>query len=153
MGRCDTVAAAHLRAQQVIVLVEGGRRAFIWSQQTKFDGVPLLSTQLRNGNWIAASAQTGSTAWAMAREPIACRAALLVAESFHRAYPCTTQQAFLEAYELALARFAGVFHTLCYNNLTSGVCRCLRGADGSAARISPSNGITDPVADVRAACK
>jgi transposase len=29
--------------------------------------------------------------------------------SFHRAYPRATQQAFLEAHELAFARFGGVF--------------------------------------------
>jgi transposase len=47
--------------------------------------------------------------------------------SFHRAYPRATQQAFLEAHELAFARFGGVFHTLRYDNLTSAVRRILRG--------------------------
>jgi transposase len=47
--------------------------------------------------------------------------------SFHRAYPRATQQAFLEAYELAFARFGRVFHTLSYDNLTSAVRRILRG--------------------------
>jgi hypothetical protein len=47
--------------------------------------------------------------------------------SFHRAYPRATQQAFLEAHELAFVRFGGVFHTLRYDNLTSAVRRILRG--------------------------
>ena len=47
--------------------------------------------------------------------------------SFHRANPRATQQAFLEAHELAFARFGGVFHTLRYDNLTSAVRRILRG--------------------------
>ena len=41
--------------------------------------------------------------------------------SFHRAYPRATQQAFLEAHELAFVRFGGVFHTLRYDNLSSAV--------------------------------
>jgi hypothetical protein len=32
--------------------------------------------------------------------------------AFHRAYPCATQQAFLEAHELAFAYFEGVFRRL-----------------------------------------
>ena len=47
--------------------------------------------------------------------------------AFHRAYPCATQQAFLEAHELAFAYFEGVFHVLRYDNLTSAVKKILRG--------------------------
>ncbi len=39
--------------------------------------------------------------------------------AFHRAYRRATQQAFLEAHELALAYFGGVFRTLRYDNLSS----------------------------------
>jgi transposase len=39
--------------------------------------------------------------------------------AFHRAYPCATQQAFLEAHELAFAYFEGVFRVLRYDNLSS----------------------------------
>jgi len=47
--------------------------------------------------------------------------------SFHRAYPRATQQAFLEAHELAFERFGGVFKRLRYDNLRSAVKRILRG--------------------------
>ncbi len=47
--------------------------------------------------------------------------------AFHRAYPCATQQAFLEAHELAFAYFEGVFRLLRYDNLTSAVKKILRG--------------------------
>jgi transposase len=48
--------------------------------------------------------------------------------AFHRAYLHATQQAFLEAHELAFAYFGGVFRKLRYDNLTSAVKRILRGA-------------------------
>ena len=41
--------------------------------------------------------------------------------AFHRAYPCATQQAFLEAHELAFANFEGVLRVLRYDNLSSAV--------------------------------
>jgi transposase len=47
--------------------------------------------------------------------------------SFHRAYPRATQQAFLEAHELAFARFGGVFKRLRFDNLKSAVKSILRG--------------------------
>lgn len=47
--------------------------------------------------------------------------------AFHRAYPRATQQAFLEAHELAFRYFGGVFHHLRYDNLSSAVKRILRG--------------------------
>ena len=47
--------------------------------------------------------------------------------AFHRAYPCATQQAFLEAHELAFAYFDGVFRVLRYDNLSSAVKKILRG--------------------------
>ena len=47
--------------------------------------------------------------------------------AFHRAYPSATQQAFLEAHELAFAYFGGVFETLRFDNLGSAVKRVLRG--------------------------
>jgi transposase len=47
--------------------------------------------------------------------------------AFHCAYLHSTQQAFLEAHELAFAYFCGVFHKLRYDNLTSAVKRILRG--------------------------
>src|ERR1700685_3665131 len=48
-------------------------------------------------------------------------------DAFHRAYTNATQQAFLEAHELAFAYFDGVFRTLRYDNLTIAVKKILRG--------------------------
>jgi hypothetical protein len=47
--------------------------------------------------------------------------------AFHRAYPRATQQAFLEAHELAFVYFGGVFRLCRYDNLTSAVKKILRG--------------------------
>jgi transposase len=47
--------------------------------------------------------------------------------AFHCAFLHATQQAFLEAHELAFAFFGGVFRKLRYDNLTSAVKRIVRG--------------------------
>jgi transposase len=47
--------------------------------------------------------------------------------AFQRAYVRATQQAFLEAHELAFAYFGGVFRTLRYDNLRAAVKKILRG--------------------------
>ena len=47
--------------------------------------------------------------------------------AYHRAYFRATQQAFLEAHELAFAYFGGVFQRLRYDNLTAAVKKILRG--------------------------
>jgi transposase len=47
--------------------------------------------------------------------------------AFHVAYYHATQQAFLEAHELAFAYFGGVFRRLRYDNLKSAVKKILRG--------------------------
>jgi hypothetical protein len=49
------------------------------------------------------------------------------ATAFHRAYPRATQQAFLEAHELAFRYFGGVFRLCRYDNLKSAVKAILRG--------------------------
>jgi len=48
-------------------------------------------------------------------------------DAFHWAYTRATQQALLEAHELAFAYFGGVFRTLRYDNLKSAVKKILRG--------------------------
>ena len=48
--------------------------------------------------------------------------------AFHCAYLRATQQAFLEAHQLAFAYFGGVFHRLRYDNLKSAVKKILRGS-------------------------
>jgi transposase len=47
--------------------------------------------------------------------------------AFHRGYLHATQQAFLEAHEVAFAYFGGVFRLLRYDNLASAVRKILRG--------------------------
>ena len=47
--------------------------------------------------------------------------------AYHRAYLRATQQAFLEAHELAFQYFGGVFRRLRYDNLSSAVKKILRG--------------------------
>jgi len=47
--------------------------------------------------------------------------------AFHRAYLRATQQAFLEAQEMAFGYFGGVFHRLRFDNLTAAVKKILRG--------------------------
>jgi hypothetical protein len=58
---------------------------------------------------------------------IFCMRSMASGAAFHRAYPHATQQAFLEAHELAFAWFGGVFRTLRFDNLTSAVKKILRG--------------------------
>jgi transposase len=47
--------------------------------------------------------------------------------AYHRAYPRATQQAFLEAHELAFRYVGGVFRRLRYDNLAAAVKKILRG--------------------------
>jgi transposase len=63
---------------------------------------------------------------------IFCLRSVASAGAFHRAYPHASQQAFLEAHELAFHYFVGVFHLLRYDNLTSAVQRILRGSQREA---------------------
>jgi len=58
---------------------------------------------------------------------IFCMRSMASGAAFHRAYPHATQQAFLEAHELAFRWFGGVFRTLRFDNLSSAVKKILRG--------------------------
>lgn len=58
---------------------------------------------------------------------IFCMRSMASGAAFHRAYTHATQQAFLEAHELAFAWFGGVFRTLRFDNLSSAVKKILRG--------------------------
>lgn len=61
------------------------------------------------------------------RSYLFCLRSMASGGAFHRAYPHATQQAFLEAHELAFAHFGGVFRVLRYDNLKSAVKKILRG--------------------------
>jgi transposase len=56
-----------------------------------------------------------------------CMRSMASGGSFHQAYPHATQQAFLEAHEMAFHYFGGVFEVLRYDNLSSAVKKILRG--------------------------
>ncbi len=56
-----------------------------------------------------------------------CMRSMASGGSFHRAYPHASQQAFLEAHELAFQHFGGVFKLLRFDNLKSAVQKILRG--------------------------
>ena len=56
-----------------------------------------------------------------------CMRSMASGGAFHHAFPHASQQAFLEAHELAFAYFGGVFTTLRYDNLKSAVKKILRG--------------------------
>lgn len=58
---------------------------------------------------------------------IFCLRSMASGGAFHRAYPRATQQAFLEAHELAFAYLGGEFKVLRYDNLKSAVKKILRG--------------------------
>lgn len=58
---------------------------------------------------------------------IFCMRSMASGGSFHRAYPHASQQAFLEAHELAFQHFGGVFRVLRFDNLKSAVKKILRG--------------------------
>jgi len=58
---------------------------------------------------------------------IFCMRSMASGAAFHRAYPHATQQAFLEAHEVAFRWFGGVFRTLRFDNLASAVKKILRG--------------------------
>jgi transposase len=57
-----------------------------------------------------------------------CMRSMASGAAFHCGYLHATQQAFLEAHELAFAWFGGVFRSLRYDNLSSAVKRILRGS-------------------------
>ena len=56
-----------------------------------------------------------------------CLRSMASGGAFHRAYPHASQQAFLEAHELAFGYFGGVFRVLRFDNLKSAVKQILRG--------------------------
>jgi transposase len=58
---------------------------------------------------------------------IFCMRSMASGGAFHCAYPHASQQAFLEAHELAFHYFGGVFATVRYDNLSSAVKKILRG--------------------------
>lgn len=75
-------------------------------------------------DWYEAQAVLGERELCL---QIFCMRAMASGGAFHRAYVSATQQAFLEAHELAFQYFGGVFRVLRYDNLSSAVRKVLRG--------------------------
>jgi transposase len=94
----------------------GGRVAFVpqsyeWGQEAQvdwFEAVAKLEGETRKLQFFAMRSMASG-------------------DAFHRAYAHATQQALLEAHELAFAYFGGVFRTLRYDNMGSLVKKILRG--------------------------
>ena len=59
---------------------------------------------------------------------IFCMRSMASGAAFHRAYLHATQQAFLDAHELAFSYFGGVFRQVRYDNLKAAVKRIVRGS-------------------------
>jgi transposase len=75
-------------------------------------------------DWYEAYADLGGE---RSRVQIFAMRSMASGAAFHRAYLHATQQAFLEAHELAFDYFGGVFRLLRYDNLASAVRKILRG--------------------------
>ena len=76
-------------------------------------------------DWYEADADLGDKRQTM---QVFVMRSMASAGAFHRAYHRATQQAFLEAHQLAFRYFGGVFRRLRYDNLSSAVKRILRGS-------------------------
>jgi transposase len=86
-------------------------QSYDWGQEAQVD-------------WFEATAKLGGEAAVL--QFFAMRS-MASGDGFHCAFRHATQQAFLEAHELAFAYFGGVFTRLRYDNLSSAVKKILRG--------------------------
>src|SRR2546423_1890934 len=86
-------------------------QAYAWGDEAQVD-------------WYEAEADLGERRLCL---QMFCMRAMASGGAFHRAYLSATQQAFLEAHELAFRYFGGVFRVLRYDNLGSAVQKVLRG--------------------------
>ena len=94
----------------------GGGETFIpqsyrWGQEAQVD-------------WYEAWAEMGGERQKLY---VFCMRSMASGGAFHRVYPHASQQAFLEAHELAFRYFGGVFAVLRFDNLKSAVQKILRG--------------------------
>jgi len=114
-------------------VAEATVRAYVREQKVKIGlihretFVPQSYTWGREGqvDWYEMVAELGGD---RQKVQMFCLRSMASAGAFHRAYPHASQQAFLEAHELAFEYFGGAFHLLRYDNLKSAVQRILRGS-------------------------
>jgi transposase len=113
----ESTVREYVRAQKQALGLRGKRtcvpQSYAWGSEGQAD-------------WYEAVADLGGV-----RQPLQVFALRSMASggAFHRAYTHATQQAFLEAHELAFAYFGGVFQRLRYDNLPLAVKRVLRGRE------------------------
>jgi transposase len=86
-------------------------QSYGWGQEAQVD-------------WYEAWADLGGE---RTKVPVFAMRSMASGAAFHRGYLHATQQAFLEAHELAFEYFGGVFRLLRYDNLKSAVRKILRG--------------------------
>jgi transposase len=116
-----------------IKVAEATVRAYVRSQKVKIGlihretFVPQSYTWGQEGqvDWYEMVAELGGE---RQKVQIFCLRSMAGAGAFHHAYPHASQQAFLEAHELAFHYFGGVFRLLRYDNLRSAVQKILRGS-------------------------
>ena len=88
-------------------------QSYDWGQEAQVD-------------WYEALVELGGE---LEKVHLFCMRSMASGGAFHRAYPRATQQAFLEAHELAFAYFGGCFRGLRYDNLSQAVKKILRGRE------------------------
>ena len=112
-----------------------------WGWSTERRSFRRRITGARKGRWTGTKPTPRSTGNRQ-KAYVFCMRSMASGGAFHRAYPHASQQAFLEAHELAFAYFGGVFRVLRYDNLKSAVKQILRGHNGKRRSDSLRSGRT-----------
>lgn len=111
----ESTVRRYVRKQKLAMGLKGRElcvpQSYHWGQEGQVD-------------WYEAQAILGGEAKKL---QIFAMRSMVSGGAFHRAYTNATQQAFLEAHELAFVYFGGVFATLRYDNLGLAVKKILRG--------------------------
>ena len=111
----ECTVRSYVRGRKRELGLKGGEtfvpQSYRWGQEAQVD-------------WYEVFAQVGGERQKLF---VFCMRSMASGGSFHQAYPHATQQAFMEAHELAFHYFGGVFELLRYDNLTSAVKKIVRG--------------------------
>jgi len=111
----ESTVREYVRKRKIELGLEHGEvfvpQSYYWGQEGQVD-------------WYEAYAEIDGE---QVKAYVFCLRSMASGGAFHRAYPHASQQAFLEAHELAFAYFGGVFQVLRFDNLKSAVKQILRG--------------------------
>jgi len=111
----ESTVRQYVRKRKIELCLEHGEvfvpQTYHWGQEGQVD-------------WYEAWAEVDGE---QVKAYVFCLRSMASGGAFHRAYPHASQQAFLEAHELAFAYFGGVFRVLRLDNLKSAVKQILRG--------------------------